>query len=90
MPLPELERASGCPDRSLAHEDFSRPGRLLQSRRHVDRIAGDERTSLTRLPNDDLACVDADSQGKPAGEEVLQPTLHGEGGVKRPLGVIFQ
>ena len=33
---------------------------LLQSRRHVDRIAGDERAALARLADDDLARVDAD------------------------------
>ena len=38
--------------------DLARRGRLLESRRDVDRVAGDERLALAA--DDDLARVDAD------------------------------
>ena len=88
--LRELERtARGC-DRPLADKDLAWLGRLLQSRRHVDGVAGDEGAALARLADDDLAGVDADPQRERLAEQLAQAPLHRQRPVQRPLGVILE
>src|SRR5438034_9274931 len=55
--LLELERATDSGHRSLTGEDLPRLGRLLQARRHVHGVAGQERAAGPRRADDHLAGV---------------------------------
>ncbi|MBM2824230.1 MAG: hypothetical protein HW413_2976 [Thermoleophilia bacterium] len=88
--LRELERATRGRDRSLADEDLARLRGLLQSRRHIDRIASDEGAAFARLADDDLARVDPDPQCERLAEELMQAPLHRQRPVQRALGVILE
>ena len=85
----ELEGAAGGRDRALADEDLARLRALLQPRRHVDRVSGDEGAPFTRAPDHDLAGVDADPQLEP-GVELTYAAPHCESGVQGPLGVVLE
>ena len=64
-------------------------GRLLEPGGDVDGVAGDERAAFARAAGDDLARVDADPKLERPVEERLEPALHRERGVQRPLGVVL-
>ena len=57
-----LDRVTDEARRLVAEQDLAGAGRLLEPRRHVDRVAGDERVPLA---GDDLAGVDADPRLEP-------------------------
>ena len=87
--LAEFKRAADERRGALAHERVARLGRLLEARGHVHRVAGREGAALARAADHDLAGVDADPQREPAAEELLQPLLHPQGDLQRPLGVVL-
>ena len=61
------ELAGGCAD-----EDLARAGRLLEPRRGVHRIAGDERTSAARVADNADAGVHADAHDQPHPPHLLE------------------
>ena len=66
--LAELERAprgDGC---AFTDEDLASSRGLLEARRDVDGIAGDERAADARLADDDVTRVDPDAQRKRVAE----------------------
>ena len=87
--LAELERAADEGRGALPDEYVAGLRRLFEARGHVDRVAGRERAALARAADRDLAGIDADPQREPAAEELLQPLLHPEGDLQRPLGVVL-
>jgi hypothetical protein len=87
--LVELERTAHRRSRALADEDLARLGGLLESRRDVDRVAGDEGAALARLSHHDVAGVHADPQRERIAEQLLEPALHRERRVQRALRVIL-
>ena len=85
----ELERAADEGRGALPHECAAGLRRLFEARGHVHRVAGRERAALARAADHDLAGVHADPQREPAAEELLQPLLHPESDLQRPLGVVL-
>ena len=59
----DLDRADGQPACTWAEHDRARASRLLQSRRHVDRLAGDERR--IDVLDDQLSRLDPDPDVEP-------------------------
>src|SRR6266480_3096493 len=90
LSFPELERATRGRDRPIADEDLARLRCLLESRRHVHRIARDEGAAFTRLAADDLTRIDPDPQPERLAEEFVQTPLHRQRPVKGTLGVILE
>ena len=87
--LAELERAADQGRGPLPDEHVAGLRRLFEPRGHVHRVAGRERAALARAAHRDLTGIDADPQRQPAAEELLQPLLHPESDLQRPLGVIL-
>ena len=87
--LVELEGASHRGGRPLADQDLAGRRGLLEPCADVDHVAGNERAALARPTGDDLAGVDTDPERKFVPEQLLQPSLHRERRVQRPLGVIL-
>ena len=87
--LAELERAADEGRGALPDEYVAGLRRLFEARGHVHRVAGRERAALARAADHDLAGIDADPQREPAAEELLQPLLHPESDLQRPLGVVL-
>jgi hypothetical protein len=92
----DLDRVPHQLVRRLADEGLHLAGRLLETRRDVDRIAGDEALSGARVVGDDLAGVHADPIGErraPARHELfvqaLERTLHVPRGAARPQRVVL-
>ena len=87
--LLELERsANGC-DRPVADQDLSGLRRLLEPRRNIDGIAGQEGAADPRGPDHDFARVHADADGQAVAEQLLHTPAHREGGVEGALGVVL-
>jgi hypothetical protein len=94
--LPERNVARS-PDRSLAHQDLTGLGALLQSRGDVHGIPGDEPFSRTGdRASDDDACVDADAHRQSDRVHVLERTVkpieatsHPQGSSERPRWVVL-
>jgi hypothetical protein len=86
---PELEGATGERDGALAGEHLPRRCGLLESRRDVDRVAGDERAARARLADDHLSGVHADANAERASEDVGYPPPQRQRGMERPLGVVL-
>src|SRR5207247_5010590 len=85
----ELEGAANGGDRALADEDLAGIGRLFEPRRDIDWISRYERAAGAGAPDDDIARVHTDSQGKTIAEDLLQPIAHRERGMQRPLALTF-
>jgi hypothetical protein len=85
----ELEGAADRLRRAGADEDRARLGRLLEPRRDVDGVTGNEGAALAGPPGHDLAGVDADPELEGAAEERGEPALHRERRVQRPLRVVL-
>ena len=87
---PELEGAVHRLGGSGADDGRTGLRRLLEPGGNVDRVAGDERAALARLPCDDLTGVHADAELEPPVEHRLEALLHGERGVQCALGVVLE
>ena len=74
----ELKGAARCGYGSLPNKNRPGSGSLLQTRGDVDRVAANEGTSCTSLPDDHVARVDADPQFEPPREQLRQSALHRE------------
>ena len=86
----ELERSGRERGRAYTDEDLARRSRLLEPRRDVDGVAGDERAAFAGAAHNHVAGVHADAQRELLSEQCTQPPLHRERRVQRALRVILE